>query len=60
MDHGIDLIIEDDHMFSCINISLCEVPDHKGPALIAVWSKALPLTASFLSPLPGSNPEQGM
>ena len=24
-----------------------------GPALMAVWSKALPLTASCLSPLPG-------
>ena len=31
-----------------------------GPALMAVWSKALPLTASYLSPLPGfeSRPER--
>ena len=30
------------------------LPCRNGPALIAMWSKALPLTASHLSPLPGS------
>ena len=31
----------------------------EGPALTAVWSKALPLTARCLSPLPGFESQPG-
>ena len=39
-----------DHILSCQTIYLA-LQGLPGPAQVAVWSKALPLTASCLSPL---------
>ena len=44
------------------SIFVCQIPNPfitgggGGSVLMAVWSKALPLTASCLSPLPGLKP----
>ena len=53
------------NIISIVSVYCCPLVDHYtvslpwGPAQMAEWSKALPLTASCLSPCMGSNPSWG-